>query len=78
MPQPLFNLAVLAGIVALAVIVLGSLAIDARDELTERQARVLYAAIKAIEHVAIAYGTALAAQDTPLTLVVKEVVALLR
>lgn len=78
MPQLLFNLALLAGIVTFAVIVLGSLAIDARDELTEHQARVLCAALKTIEHVSIAYGTALAAQDTPLTLLVKAVISLLR
>ncbi|WP_329266755.1 hypothetical protein [Streptomyces sp. NBC_01451] len=78
MPQLLLNLALLAGIVGIAVIVLTSLAVDAGDELTEHQARVLSAALKTIEHVAIAYGTALAAQDTPLTLAVKAVMSLLR
>ncbi|MFD3590034.1 hypothetical protein [Streptomyces sp. NPDC058683] len=68
----------LAALVVLATIALTSLAVDVGDELTEHQARVLYAAMKAIEHVAIAYGTAVAAQDTPLTLTVKTVMRLLR
>ncbi|MGV9248060.1 hypothetical protein [Streptomyces sp. NPDC003710] len=72
------HLALLASFVILTAIALTSLAIDAADELTEPQARVLWAAMKAIEHVAIAYGTVLAAQDTPLTLVVKAVMPLLR
>ncbi|MFE9769460.1 hypothetical protein ACFYPC_33910 [Streptomyces sp. NPDC005808] len=68
----------LAALVTLAAITLGSLAIDAGDKLTPHQARVLCAATKAVEHVAIAYGAALVAQDTPLTLVVKAVMPLLR
>ncbi|WP_327434601.1 hypothetical protein [Streptomyces sp. NBC_01236] len=78
MPQLFHNLALLTAFVVLAAIALTSLAVDGDDELTEHQARVLCAAVKAIEHVAIAYGTALAAQDTPLTLAVKAVMALLR
>lgn len=65
------DLAPLAALVTLAVIALTALALDAGDELTMNQAHVLCAAIKAVEHVAIAYGTALAGQDTPLTLIVK-------
>ncbi|MFC9682825.1 hypothetical protein [Streptomyces sp. NPDC056948] len=72
------DLAVLAVIVTLATTTLALLAIDAGDDLTERQARVLCTAMKAIAHVAIAYGTALAAQDTPLTIVMKAVMPLLR
>ncbi|MFE1986710.1 hypothetical protein [Streptomyces mirabilis] len=72
------DLALLAALVTLAVIVLTALALDAGDELTANQAHVLCIAMKAIEHVAIAYGTALAAQDTPLTLVLKAVMPLLR
>ncbi|MFF9409829.1 hypothetical protein ACF1B0_30545 [Streptomyces anandii] len=78
MPHLFAHLALLAALVTLAVIALTSLAVEADDELTEPQARVLCAAMKAIEHVAIAYGTVLAAQDTPLTLVVKAVMPLLR
>ena len=77
MPHP-FHLVVLAALAALTAIALASRAVDAGDELTERQARVLCAALKTIEHVAIAYGTALAAQDTPLTLLLKAVISLLR
>jgi hypothetical protein len=68
----------LAALVALTAMALTSRAFDAGDELTDHQARVLCVALKTIEHVAIAYGTALAAQDTPLTLFVKAVVPLLR
>ncbi|WP_189268634.1 hypothetical protein [Streptomyces fuscichromogenes] len=78
MPHPFQHLALLAALVVLATIALTSLAVDAGDELTEHQARVLCAAMKAIEHVAIAYGTALAAQDTPVALIVKTVMPLLR
>ncbi|MFG2960878.1 hypothetical protein ACGF5O_45050 [Streptomyces sp. NPDC048291] len=77
MPHP-FHLVLLAAIVVLAAIALASLAVDAGDDLTEHQARVLCATLKAIEHVAIAYGTALAAQDTPLTVIMKTVMPLLR
>ncbi|WP_331732144.1 hypothetical protein [Streptomyces sp. NBC_00989] len=77
MPHPL-HLVVLAALVALTAMAFASLAVDAGDELTEHQARVLCAALKTIEHVSIAYGTALAAQDTPLTLLVKAVISLLR
>jgi hypothetical protein len=77
MPHP-FHLVVLAVLAALTALALASLAVDAGDELTERQAHVLCAALKTIEHVAIAYGTALAAQDTPLTLLLKAVISLLR
>jgi hypothetical protein len=77
MPQLFHNLALLAALVSLAVIALSSFALDAGDELTADQARVLCAAIRAIEHVVISYGTALAAQDAPLTLVVKAVTLLL-
>ncbi|MER7694562.1 hypothetical protein [Streptomyces sp. NPDC097610] len=72
------HLALLAALVALTAIALASLTVDARDKLVEPQARVLCAAIKAVERVAIAYGAVLAAQDTPLTLVVKAVMPLLR
>ncbi|ALV39359.1 hypothetical protein [Streptomyces sp. CdTB01] len=78
MPQLFQNLAVIAALVALAAIALAALAVDAGDELTERQARVLCVTMKAVEHVAVAYGAALAAQDTPLTLLVKAVMPLLR
>ncbi|MGW2891850.1 hypothetical protein ACWDDN_42410 [Streptomyces griseoruber] len=78
MPHLFQNLALLTALVVLATIALTSLAVHAGDELTEHQARVLCAAVKAIEHVAIAYGAALAAQDAPLTLVVKAVMPLLR
>ncbi|GAA5702465.1 hypothetical protein SM007_28100 [Streptomyces avermitilis] len=78
MSQLFHTLALLGALVVLAAIALTSLAVDAGDELTERQARVLCAAMKAIEHVAIAYGTALAAQNTPLTLAMKAVMLLLR
>ncbi|MFE3168942.1 hypothetical protein [Streptomyces sp. NPDC059224] len=78
MSQLFHTLTLLAAFVVLAAIALTWLAVDAGDELTEHQARVLCAAIKAIEHVAIAYGTALAAQDTPLALAVKAVMRLLR
>ncbi|MEU7305269.1 hypothetical protein [Streptomyces sp. NPDC007206] len=59
--------------VVLTVIALTSLAIDAGDELTQPQARVLCAALNVVEHVEIVYGTVVAAQDTPLRLVVKAV-----
>ncbi|PWI04688.1 hypothetical protein DIZ27_43815 [Streptomyces sp. NWU339] len=72
------QLLLLAALVVLAAIALTSLAIDAGDDLTEHQARVLCAALKAIEHAATAYGTAMAAQDTPLTLAMKAVMLLLR
>ncbi|MFJ9589692.1 hypothetical protein [Streptomyces acidicola] len=62
MPQLFHNLALLTALVSLAVIALSSFAPDAGDELTAEQARVLCAAITAIEHVAISYGTALAIQ----------------
>ncbi|WP_459754400.1 hypothetical protein [Streptomyces sennicomposti] len=78
MPHLFEHLALLAAFVVLTVIALTSLAIDAGDELTEPKARVLCAAMKIVEHVAIAYGTVLAAQDTPLTLAVKAVMPLLR
>lgn len=78
MPHLFQNLALLAALAVLATVAVTSLAVDAGDELTEHQARVLCAAMKAVEHVAIAYGSALAAQDTPLTLVVKAVMPLLR
>lgn len=78
MSQLFHTLALLGALVVLAAIALTSLAVDAGDKLTERQARVLCAAMKAIEHVAIAYGTALAAQNTPLTLAMKAVMLLLR
>ncbi|MFD4626108.1 hypothetical protein [Streptomyces sp. NPDC058475] len=42
------------------------------------RARLLCAAMKAIDHVAIAYGTLPAAQDTPLTPAMKAVMLLLR
>ncbi|MPY52426.1 hypothetical protein [Streptomyces acidicola] len=77
MPQLFHNLALLAALASLAVIALSSLALDAGDELTAHQVRVLCVATQAIEHIAIAYGTALAAQDTPLTLVAKAVTPLL-
>ncbi|MFF7550776.1 hypothetical protein ACFZCU_45290 [Streptomyces canus] len=48
------------------------------DELTEHQARVLCAAMKTVERLAIAYRAAPEAQDTPLTLVVKALMPLLR
>ncbi|MEU9446714.1 hypothetical protein AB0D42_39005 [Streptomyces sp. NPDC048304] len=64
--------------VVLTVIALASLAIDAGDELTQPQARVLCAALKVVDHVAIVYGTVLAAEDTPLTLVVEAVMPLFR
>ncbi|GCB51390.1 hypothetical protein [Streptomyces sp. NL15-2K] len=76
MPQLFHNLAFLAALVSLAVIAFRSLALDAGDDLTADQARVLCAAIQAIEHVAIAYG-ALAAQDAPLTLAAKAMTLLL-
>jgi hypothetical protein len=71
------HLAVLAAFVVLTTIAL-KFALDADSDLTEHQARVLCTGLKAIEHVAIAYGTLLAAQDTPLTLIVKAVMPLLR
>ncbi|MCC9707367.1 hypothetical protein E4N62_20030 [Streptomyces sp. MNU76] len=77
MPQLFHNLALLAALASLAVIALSSFALYAGDELTADQARILCAAIKAIEHVAISYGAALAAQAAPLTLVVKAVTLLL-
>ncbi|MEU2916409.1 hypothetical protein ACWCQ0_41470 [Streptomyces massasporeus] len=73
MPHLFEHLALLAAFVALM-----ALTIDADDELTEPQARVLCAAMKVIEHVTIVYGTVLAAQDAPLALVVKAVTTLLR
>ncbi|MDX2576675.1 hypothetical protein PV332_14475 [Streptomyces scabiei] len=78
MPQLLQNLTLLAALVALAAIAVTAIAVGAGDELTEHQARVLCVVMKAVEHVAIAYGATLAAQDTPLTLVVKAVMPLLR
>lgn len=78
MPHLFEHLTVLAAFVVLATTVLTSFALDADDELTEHQARVLRTGLKTIEHVAIAYGTVLAAQDTPLTLIVKSVMPLLR
>ncbi|MFE7076938.1 hypothetical protein ACFU96_43305 [Streptomyces sp. NPDC057620] len=75
---PLYTLYALALLQVLAAVAVAALAVDAGDELTEPQARVLCAALKAVERVAIAYGTVLAAQDTPLTLVVKAVTSLLR
>ncbi|MFE7076487.1 hypothetical protein ACFU96_41010 [Streptomyces sp. NPDC057620] len=75
---PLYTLYALALLQVLAAVEVAALTVDAGDEFTEPQARVLRAALKAVERVAIAYGTALAAQDTPLTLVVKAVTPLLR
>jgi hypothetical protein len=78
MPHPFEHLAVLAAFVILTTIALTSFALNADNDLTEHQARVLCTGLKTIEHVAIAYGTVLAAQDAPLTLVVKAVMPLLR
>jgi hypothetical protein len=78
MPNLFQNLALLAALVVLATIAVTSLAVDAGDELTEHQARVLCAAIETVGRVAIAYGAALTAQDTSLTLVVKALMPLLR
>lgn len=78
MPHLFEHLTVLAAFVVLATIALTSFALDAGNELTEHQARVLSTGLKTIEHVAIAYGTVLAGQDTPLTLIVKSVMPLLR
>lgn len=60
MPHPFEYLALFAALVVLTVIAPISLAIDAGDELSEPQARVLCAAMKVVEHVAIADGTVLA------------------
>ncbi|MCX4853733.1 hypothetical protein [Streptomyces canus] len=76
MPQLFHNLALLAALVSIAVIALSSLALDAGDDLAADPARVLCTAIQAIEQVAIAYGAALPAQDTPLTLAAKAVALL--
>ncbi|MGW4490436.1 hypothetical protein [Streptomyces sp. NPDC004376] len=66
MPYPQF-LALLAALATIAVIALAALAIEAGAELTAPQARMLCAAITAVQHVTIAYGSALTAQDAPHT-----------
>ncbi|MET8816490.1 hypothetical protein ABZW47_31380 [Streptomyces sp. NPDC004549] len=71
-------LTLLAALAVIAVIALAALAIEAGPKLTAPQARVLRAAIAAVQHLMIAYGSALATQDAPHTQIMTGLMPLLQ